>query len=193
MTPWDDTDPDDGTSSIQIVNSYHQQAAQLIRQCSRDENREKAIAILDNLPHPNNFRTLSKLDIILLDNLSQYKERYFKDDKFELYHRYINSDIAFSQMDMAMVQAAFFASFTAFPDKFGAEHATDLELASFVHVWRVIGYYLGLKDEYNLARLDNIEKTRELLVDVGNQIIIPAFLHLDSVGLHMLNPILGGV
>ena len=65
----------------------------------------------------------------------------------------------------------------------------DEELCSFVHVWRVIGYYLGLKDEYNLARLKNIEDTRDLLIDLGNEFVIPSFLNLDSISLHMLKSI----
>merc|ERR1711994_914253 len=110
----------------------------------------------------------------------------FKDKKVELYHRYVSSEVAFSQMDMALVQAAFFASFTAFPDHFGAQHASDEELCAFVHVWRVIGYYLGLEDQYNLARLETIEETRSLLIALGNEYVIPVFLHLDTISLHML-------
>ena len=187
MTPWDSEKcNEDGTMSIEIVNKYHQDAAQLCRKDSRDERRGKAVSILEKLPpNPVNPKK-ARLDNILFKNLSEIKDNMFKHNKFELYNRYISSEVAFSQMDMAMVQAAFFASFTAFPDHFGAQHATDEELQSFVHVWRVIGYYLGLEDPYNLARLETIEKTRALLIDLGNEFVIPAFLHLDSISLHML-------
>ena len=191
MTPWDTTTQanTDSVISIEIVNKYHQDAATLCRKYSREERRERAVAIIEKLPPITDVRRKLYLDGILFQNLSDIKEAQFKEKRFELYEKYINSEVAFSQMDMALVQAAFFASFTAFPDHFGAQHASDEELCSFVHVWRVIGYYLGLKDEYNLARLKNIEDTRDLLIDLGNEFVIPSFLNLDSISLHMLKSI----
>ena len=190
MTPWDTLQSNtDSTMSIEIVNKYHQDAALMCRKYTREERREKAVAILDKLPPVTDVRRKLYLDNILFKNLSDIKEAQFKDKRFELYEHYISSEVAFSQMDMALVQAAFFASFTAFPDHFGAQHASDEELCAFVHVWRVIGYYLGLKDEYNLARLKNIEDSRALLIDLGNEFVIPAFLNLDSVSLHMLKSV----
>ena len=187
MTPWDvEKCNKESTVSIEIVNKYHQDAALLCRKYSRDERREKAVSILEKLQPVQIPPRKAHLDNILFQNLSEIKNTRFKDKEFELYHRYVNSEIAFSQMDMAMVQAAFFASFTAFPDHFGAQHASNEELQSFVHVWRVIGYYLGLEDQYNLARLDEIDRTRSLLIDLGNEFVIPAFLNLDSISLHML-------
>ena len=195
MTPWNDNTPnsdDQYSMSIQVVNKYHQDAAKLCRNFSRDERREKAVLILEKLPSQRTVQRKVELDNVLYRNLSEIKETRFKNKKFELFHRYINSEVAFSQMDMAMVQAAFFASFTAFPNDFGARHASNEELAAFVHVWRVIGYYLGLKDEYNLARLETIDKTRELLIELGNEFVIPAFLELDSISLHMLKSFSAG-
>jgi hypothetical protein len=186
MTPWDDTLSNDGSMSIEIVNKYHQTAAEFCRKLSREERYEKAVCILEKLPSQKQVSRKTQLDQVLFENLSQIKDRKFKGKHFELFHRYVNSEVAFSQMDMALVQAAFFASFTAFPDDFGAQHATDAELLAFVHVWRVIGYYLGVEDQYNLARLETIGETRALLIELGNEIVIPSFLHLNSISLRML-------
>ena len=55
MTPWDESVTDDGTLSIEIVNKYHQQAANMVRVYSKEECREKAEAILKNLPGDETF------------------------------------------------------------------------------------------------------------------------------------------
>ena len=168
------------------VAKHHQQAAKFVRQWSKeDTRREQALSILNNLPDLQEFQGLSKLDEVLLENLSQLKEKHFKDEEFEFYSYYINTNTAFSQMDMALVQIAF-VNLIALPDHFGVQHATSQDFTAFAHLWRVIGYYLGIKDEYNLLRLDTLEATRSLLTDVNNQILIPALLDLDEMSLHMI-------
>ena len=53
----------------------------------------------------------------------------------------------FVQFDMAMVQLAFFGSFVTFPKAWGGRFASEDDLLSLVHFWRVMGYYMGIKDK----------------------------------------------
>ena len=52
----------------------------------------------------------------------------------------------FTQADMAATQFAFMGMFLLYPHKFGVS-ATDEDLMAFCHVWRGIGYLLGIQDE----------------------------------------------
>ena len=92
MTPWDTTTQSnsDSTMSIEIVNKYHQDAANLCRKYSRDERREKAVAILEKLPPITDVRHKLYLDGILFKNLSDIKNDQYKEKQFDLYEKYIS-------------------------------------------------------------------------------------------------------
>lgn len=63
-------------------------------------------------------------------------------------HLYLN------QMEMSMTQFGFFGLMLIYPEKFAARNATEDELECFVHMWRLLGYLLGIKDEYNFCMGD---------------------------------------
>ena len=42
-------------------------------------------------------------------------------------------------------------------------------------MWRVIGYYLGVEDQFNPVR-SSLNETKALLWEIGNEMIIPAVL-----------------
>ena len=52
------------------------------------------------------------------------------------------------------------------------------------HVWRVTAYYMGMEDDANLVK-DDWNRTRDLLMDIGHFIIIPAVLQLNATSLIM--------
>ena len=65
-------------------------------------------------------KDLNRLDEIILKNLSRLAETDFKDVKYDFYDQFINgSNHVFSQVDIAMVQSAFFASLVIFPRAWG--------------------------------------------------------------------------
>lgn len=51
-----------------------------------------------------------------------------------------------SQKDMALTQLGFMGFSIARPKFFGIYNTTDEEWKAFIHVWRVIGYLLGIED-----------------------------------------------
>lgn len=52
-----------------------------------------------------------------------------------------------NQIDMAVTQCFFSTTLVAYPERFGVHRATDEDLEAFCHLWRVIGYQLGIADE----------------------------------------------
>ncbi|CAH0392908.1 unnamed protein product [Bemisia tabaci] len=58
----------------------------------------------------------------------------------------------FSQTDMSITQFGFVGLVLLYPGKFGAGSATDEELEGFAHLWRCIGYLLGIEDRFNFCQ-----------------------------------------
>ena len=52
------------------------------------------------------------------------------------------------------------------------------------HVWRVIGYYLGIPDTSNFVQ-DSFEQTLELLKEMFQKIYVPSILRIDAISLMM--------
>lgn len=52
-----------------------------------------------------------------------------------------------SQAEMGLTQFAFFALVILFPRQFGIHEYSDSDLDDFCHVWRGLGYLLGVRDE----------------------------------------------
>ena len=89
------------------------------------------------------------------------------------------------QLDMAFVHMAFFASFVTFPSQYGARFATNADLEAFVHFWRVIGYFMGIDDRFNLAKDWPIAKLREFFIEIGMHIVFPALIFIDNTSVAM--------
>ena len=139
--PW----TDEGHRLFSRVNGYHLGAASSQRLLTRAERRLRAKEVLDNLPMEDK-PSPDRLDAILFQNLELLKQTMFKDVQFPIFDKYSRSEIAFSQMDMTMVQAAFIGSVVVFPRHFGATNATEEELQGY-HYLKVV------HSEQNLSRL----------------------------------------
>lgn len=66
-------------------------------------------------------------------------------------HSTIPGKIFVNQLDMSTTQFGFVGLLIAYPEKFGAAGATKDELEGFIHLWRSIGYLLGMEDKYNFC------------------------------------------
>ncbi|XKL61313.1 hypothetical protein PGB90_008370 [Kerria lacca] len=97
-----------------------------------------------------------------------------------------------NQMEMCFTQFGFFGLMLLYPDKFTAKNATEEELANFVHLWRYIGYMLGIKEEYNLCKGDVnevVQRSRHLV----EYFIRPMVLHVNKEWEHMSRCALQGI
>lgn len=56
-----------------------------------------------------------------------------------------------SQTAMAMTKFGFMGYALVRPHLLGIKHDNDEDREAFVHLWAVIGYMLGIKDEFNMC------------------------------------------
>lgn len=101
-------------SVVEQINGYHSSASKSNSKMSLPEMKSKSDAILQA-----QIDKLEPLDHILLENLQEIRNIHFTNVKFKFYEKYVNSSIIFSQLDMALVQSAFFSNLITFPELYG--------------------------------------------------------------------------
>ena len=67
---------------------------------------------------------------------------------------------------------------------FFSRHATRRELKALAHVWRVMGYYLGMPDSSNFVQ-NNFQRTRNTLEQMFRRIFVPSLLRTNKVSMIM--------
>merc|ERR1719347_604353 len=124
---------------------------------------------------------LTEQDRILLAEIGAIRE---KTDIPQEHYDYVNDSSAFSQVDMCLVQGAFFGQYLLYPDHYGGKATKKEDIENFLMFWRTNGYYLGIEDGYN-AVLENFEETKLLGQLVLERLLKPCMLHLDPQAIHM--------
>lgn len=92
--------------------------------------------------------------------------------------------IYLNQSEMSMTQFGFFGLMLVYPEKFGARNATEDELECFVHMWRLLGYLLGIQDEYNFCDGDLATVTIRSKQFIEH-VMKPMILHVTKDWEHM--------
>jgi len=105
---------------------------------------------------------------------------------------YSNSRVFINQMDMAITQFAFVGLFILFPDRFGAHSVSDEDMGCFVHLWRCLGYILGLEDRYNFCNGD-LETVRQRTRDIIRLWMKPALREVSRDWEHMTRCLVEGI
>ena len=77
-----------------------------------------------------------------------------------------------NQWDLSVVQYAFVGLIVSHPDRFALSHVTDERMEGFLHFWRVIGYLMGISDDYNICG-GNLQDTRQKLRAIEEEEILP--------------------
>ncbi|KAJ8974966.1 hypothetical protein NQ317_004803, partial [Molorchus minor] len=85
---------------------------------------------------------------------------------------YSRMNFRISQMDMALTQFGFMGFGLVRKRMMGIHDVTDAELKGFVHLWRTVGYILGIEDRFNICR-ESLKETQEIC----NLLIEKVFLH----------------
>lgn len=169
--PW--IDQSDAASSLKIVNSMHRKVSMNIRNAGEDFERivkEKSEAIE---PQEQASQLFKELEIM----------RETQEPSAE-YRVFVENPRKFTEFDMFLVQCAFFGGPFLYPDWYGCSSASEEDLLGFLHVWRVMGYYLGIQDKHNGAQFD-VATTRRLGYEVLERIIKPCCLHIDQQTIHL--------
>lgn len=174
--PWEDASS--AANSLKIVNKMHKHVADMI-EAAGDSFEEKINVEFDGC------LVEGEQAKILKEELTELKKTHAMPDE---YFSYINCKQAFSQFDMTLVQAAFFAAVMLYPEHYGAKTATSQELEGFIHVWRVFGYYMGISDSNNAAHF-GLERGVVAGNEVMEKILKPCMLNVNEQSMIMAQKI----
>ena len=158
---------------IRRVNAMHRFVAEKVRPItdSLDQSVEKVFqdSNIDIL------QELTEQDKLLLADIAAIRDQT---DIPEEYYDYVSDSKAFSQLDMSLVQGAFFGQYLLFPEHYGGKTTSQDELENFLTFWRTNGYFLGIEDDYN-AVTENFAETKLMAELVLDKLLKPCMLHLD--------------
>ena len=164
--------------SLRIVNKMHKHVADKIKADIDDLEEKVDSEFADS-------QVEGEQAIILREELADIKKNY---DIPEEYFSYMGCKQTFSQFDMSLVQAAFFAAVLIYPEHYGSRTASVSELEGFIHVWRVFGYYLGISDNNNTARFE-LDRTVVVGNEVMERILKPCMLNVNDQSMIMAQKI----
>ncbi|XP_018563856.1 uncharacterized protein LOC108905470 [Anoplophora glabripennis] len=84
-----------------------------------------------------------------------------------------------TQKDMAITQFGFMGISVCRSKMVGIHKASDEEWEGFIHIWRVIGYLMGIEDRFNLCS-GTVEETRERCNILMEQVFRPNIEQKDE-------------
>ncbi|KAL6268535.1 hypothetical protein P5V15_001668 [Pogonomyrmex californicus] len=97
-----------------------------------------------------------------------------------------------NQGDMSGTQFACMGLIVLYPEQFGIHNASDDDLEAFCHLWRGLGYLLGIEDQYNFCR-GSLHDVRQRIKDFIEHWIKPNFRTLTPEWEHMTKCLSEGV
>ncbi|XP_018574748.1 uncharacterized protein LOC108913651 [Anoplophora glabripennis] len=98
----------------------------------------------------------------------------------------------FSQMDMALTQFGFMGFGLVRGAMVGIHNPKEEDLKGFIHVWRVLGYILGIEDRFNICR-SSVQETREISDILLKKVFTPMFEKPETSLVKMVNYLINGM
>jgi len=98
--------------------------------------------------------------------------------------------IPLNQFIQAMTQFGFVGFPVLFTERIGLQNVDEDELFAFNHLWAVIGYQVGIRDEYNICLQPDLQTARKYFKDIFYTFIQPAFFQVDFFTKILLDPLL---
>lgn len=95
-----------------------------------------------------------------------------------------------NQFIQALTQFGFVGIPILFPEQVGLNEATDDELFAFNHLWAVVGYCIGIRDEFNISLQPDLPTARSYFRDIFETFIVPAFFRVDIYAKLLIDPLL---
>ena len=120
---------------------------------------------------------LTEQDKALLSDLAAIRD---KTGIPQEYYDYVNDSQAFSQLDMTLVQGAFFSQYLLYPRHYGGKSCSTEELECFLKLWRTHGYFLGIEDAFNAVQ-EELEESKIMAQLLMEKILKPCMLHLGNL------------
>jgi len=168
------------SKNIRKVNAMHRYMAGKVRPVGLDRMPEKTNEVFKESeidPEAN----LSYQDKVFLESLSELRDSVKIPKEF---WDYVNDSVLFSEMDMTMVQGAFFGQFLHYPEMYGSAWVPKGQVSDLLHLWRANGWYLGIREENNCV-LETLEETKLLGQLTLEKILKPCMLFVSPESLHM--------
>lgn len=100
-------------------------------------------------------------------------------------------EMKITQYDMALVQAGFIALVCNYAYQFGID-AKDDDYDDYRYFWRVIGYTLGMDDEYNMCG-GTLRETRYLCKQVEQIVVVPNLENMEPYYVNLSNDFIEGM
>ncbi|XP_050518450.1 uncharacterized protein LOC114334048 [Diabrotica virgifera virgifera] len=97
-----------------------------------------------------------------------------------------------SQADMAFTQFGFMGFQVARPGMVGLHNVTEEEWKAFIHVWRVVGYLMGIEERFNICR-ESVEETKEICNLLIDRSFFPQVEKRDRTYLKMSRHLIHGL
>lgn len=97
-----------------------------------------------------------------------------------------------NQGDMSGTQFACMGLIVLYPEQFGIHDANDEDLEAFCHLWRVLGYLLGIEDQYNFCR-GSLQDVRQRTEDFNEHWVKPNLRSVTPEWEHMIMCLYEGV
>ncbi|XP_075234891.1 uncharacterized protein LOC142332369 isoform X1 [Lycorma delicatula] len=167
--------------NIKIVRSMHESISKKMNSLNVNDIDDK----INRLLNEKNLKCSLKNSI---------KEDFKSSCPFNrIYQRKTNNRILyFNQCSMSITQFGFIGLVITYPDKFGAANATDEEMEGFIHLWKTIGYLLGIEDKYNFCNGSLID-VRNRCKDLINYCVLPSFCNITNEWEHFSRCLVKGV
>nr|BCX71433.1 adult-specific protein A5 [Ischnura senegalensis] len=98
-----------------------------------------------------------------------------------------------NQLDLSVTQFGFVALGILYPQQFGVHDATEEDFRGFVHLWRCLGYLLGIEDRYNICSSEDLEVTRARCRAVVEKWAKPSLKEVTPDWEHMFRCVVEGI
>lgn len=103
-----------------------------------------------------------------------------------------NLGVGMTQFDMLVTQWAFVGPIFIIPERVGMNALEKKDLEALAHFWYLIGFYLGLKDEFNLCA-GSAEEIQHFSRAILTQVIKPSLESPDPLKQNMADALLIGI
>ncbi|XP_068623708.1 uncharacterized protein [Battus philenor] len=97
-----------------------------------------------------------------------------------------------SQRDLALTQFSLIGFVVLKPDKFGIRQQREDDWDAYNHIWKVIGYMIGLEDRFNLCR-NNMAETRLVCQQILDRVYTPCLENVPEYYEHMSRVMIEGL
>lgn len=102
-----------------------------------------------------------------------------------------HQSVKVSQYDMALVQSGFIGPICMYPWQFGIS-CKDEELDDYRYFWRVIGYVLGIDDQFNMCG-GTLHETKSLSKEIEQRVVVPRLARMEAYYLTLSNDFIDGM